>query len=326
VNRSFAFLVLLIASSAAAAVPVIHLPAKATLRFIVTGDAGSTHSRLRAGLLKVIRNTEVDAILLTGDNFYPCGVSSVHDPQWSKITEHFGPTHLPVYAVLGNHDYGDQQQHGGPDYWSCGHPNAGAEVDATGKISEWHMPARNYLLRSAVADFVMIDTQPVALDFPEGYGGSLGAAAEKSWIAEELPQIDSRWRIVLGHHTIYSSGMHGRTNDATQRRVRELLPLMLRSHVDLYICGHDHDMELLGDLHRGPQSEPLFLVSGAGSGTDEIRPRHANLKEPPTLYPPFPAKATVGFAVLEVDAHTLTITFFDETGKRIGGPFVTTKN
>jgi tartrate-resistant acid phosphatase type 5 len=166
----------------------------------------------------------------------------------------------------------------------------------------------------------------VALDFPSGYAGSLGAAAEKAWIAGELPRIDGRWRIVLGHHTIYSSGVHGRTNNATQTRVRELLPLMRRSHVDLYICGHDHDMELLGDLHRGPRSDPLFLVSGAGSGTGEIRPRHQNLQEPPTLFPAFPAKATIGFAVLEIDAHHLAVMFFDETGKRIGGPFVTTKN
>jgi acid phosphatase len=326
VKRSLAFLALSITVSAAAAVPVIRLPAKTRLRFIVTGDAGSTHSRLRAGILAVIRKTPVDAILLTGDNFYPCGVTTVADPQWSKITEHFGPAHVPIYAVLGNHDYGDQQQRGGPDYWTCGHPNAGAEVNATGTISEWHMPARNYVLHSGIADLVMIDTQPVALDFPRGYAGSLGAAAEKLWIAGELPQIDGRWRIVLGHHTIFSSGMHGRRNDATQTRVRALLPLLRRNDVDLYICGHDHDMELLGDLHRGRRSDPLFLISGAGSGTDEIRARRKTVKEPPTLYPPFPATAVTGFAVLEVDARHLTVTFFDQAGKPIGGPFTTTRN
>jgi acid phosphatase len=325
VKRSFAFLALSIAVSAAA-VPVIRLPTKTRLRFIVTGDAGSTHSQLRAGMLAVIKKTPVDAILLTGDNFYPCGVTTVTDPQWTKITEHFGPTHLPIYAVLGNHDYGDQQQRGGPDYWTCGHPNAGAEVAATGKISEWHMPARNYVLRSAIADLVMIDTQPVALDFPKGYAGSLGAAAETSWIAGELPRINGRWRIVLGHHTIYSSGVHGRTNNATQTRVRELLPLLRMNHVDLYICGHDHDMELLGELHRGPRSDPLFLISGAGSGTDEIRPRRNTVKEPPTLYPSFPARAEMGFAVLDIDANHLTVTFFNHDGKQIGGPFTTTKN
>jgi hypothetical protein len=119
--------------------------------------------------------------------------------------------------------------------------------------------------------------------------------------------------------------MHGRTNNATQTRVRELLPLFRKDHVDLYICGHDHDMELLGELHRGLKSDTLFLVSGAGSGTGEIRPRRANLKEPPTIYPAFPITQVLGFAVLEIDATHLTVMFFDHTGKEIGGPYTAKK-
>jgi predicted phosphodiesterase len=303
----------------------VQLPHHQTLRFIVTGDAGSTHSQLREGMLAVTKQMPIDGILLVGDNFYPCGVTSVDDPQWTKITQHFGPTHLPIYPVLGNHDYGDQQQRGGPDYWTCGHPDPQAEVAATGAVAKWTMPARNYLLHSQLADFVMIDTQPLALDFPKGFAGSLGADGEKAWIAGALDGMHAHWRIVIGHHTIFSSGVHGRTNNATQTRVRQLLPLLRRDHVDLYICGHDHDMELLGELQRGPNSDPLFLVSGAGSGTDEMRPRRVTVKEPPTIYPQFPMKTAMGFAVVEIDATHLTVTFFDHTGKEIGGPFTTRK-
>ena len=78
-------------------------------------------------------------------------------------------------------------------------------------------------------------------------------------------------------------------------------------------------------MQRGPKSDPLFLVSGAGSGTDDMPPRGATPKEPPTIYPQFPAKVLMGFAVLEIDATHLTITFFDHTGKQIGGPFTTIK-
>jgi acid phosphatase len=316
---------LLLAGSSFAATRTVELPHRPTLSFIVTGDAGSTHSQLRKGMLAVMERMPIDAILLVGDNFYPCGVSSTGDPQWTKITQHFGPTHLPIYAVLGNHDYGDQQQRGGPDYWNCGHPDPQAEVAATGKIARWHMPARNYALHSPIADFVMIDSQPLALDFPKGYAGSLGAAGEKSWIAVALTTMHAHWHIVVGHHTIFSSGVHGRTNNTTQTRVRELLPLFRQNHVDLYICGHDHDMELLGELHRGPLSDPLFLVSGAGSGTDEMRPRRATVKEPTTIYPQFPATVVMGFAVLQIDATHLTVTFFDHDGRLIGGPFTTLK-
>jgi predicted phosphodiesterase len=325
VRRSLPFSLFLFAGTCLASAPVIELPHHQTLRFIVTGDAGSTHSQLRQGMLAVMKRMPIDAILLDGDNFYPCGVTGTDDPQWTKITEHFGPTNLPIYAVLGNHDYGDQQQRGGLDYWTCGHPDPQAEVNATGKMGKWTMPARNYTLHSQLVDFVMIDTQPVALNFPDGYDGSLGADGEKAWIGGALDGMHAHWRIVVGHHTIFSSGMHGRTNNATQTRVRDLLPLFRREHVDLYICGHDHDMELLGELHRGTKSDPLFLVSGAGSGIDEIRPRRATVKEPPTIYPAFPITQVLGFAVLEIDATHLTVTFFDHTGKQIGGPYTTMK-
>jgi hypothetical protein len=49
------------------------------------------------------------------------------------------------------------------------------------------------------------------------------------------------------------------------------------------------------------------------------------VKEPPTIYPAFPIKQVLGFAVLEIDATQLTVTFFDQTGKQIGGPFKTVK-
>jgi len=307
-----------------AAVPTIDLPHHTPLRFIVTGDAGATHSMLRAGMVAVGRRMRVDGILLVGDNFYPCGVKSLSDPQWTKITQHFGPTHLPIYPVLGNHDYGDQQERGGSDYWTCGHPNASAEIAATGRVRRWHFPARNYLLRSDVAEFVMFDSQPVALAFPRSISGSATAPEEVSWLTKTLDEPEGHWRIVIGHHTIYSSGIHGRTNDATQQRMRALLPLLRKDHVDLYICGHDHDMELIGDLDRRT-SDPLFLISGAGSSLEEVRARKAK-GEPPTIYPRPPDKRSAGFAVLEVDAHHLSITFYDRSGQQMAGPFTTTKS
>lgn len=302
-----------------AAATVVELPEHAPLRFIVTGDAGATHSELREGIIAVAGRTHIDGILLVGDNFYPCGIAGLNDPQWIKITSHFGPAHLPIYPILGNHDYGDQQERGAADYWTCGHPDPGAEVAATGRIPDWHFPARSYLLHSPLVDFVMLDTQPIALDFRKPVAGSATGAEEVAWLSRSLQGAASRWTIVVGHHTIYSSGMHGRKNDATQRRMRALLPILRRNHVDLYVCGHDHDMELIGDLRHG--GGPRFLVSGAGSGLDELRPRKQAAGEPPTIYPPLPGKSLLGFAVLEVAKDDLSIVFYDRAGSQTGGPF-----
>ena len=321
--RAAAALVLLLALSRPAA-PAIDLPRHTPLRFIVTADAGASHSSLREGLLAVAGRTRIDGILLAGDNFYPCGISGLADPQWTKITAQFGPTHLPIYPVLGNHDYGDQQERGGKDYWTCGHPDAAAEVAATGSVPDWHFPARNYLLRSPLADVVMFDSQPVALAFAHAVDGSDTAGEETAWLRQALDGAHARWRIVVAHHTIFSSGMHGRRNDATQQRMRALLPLLRKDHVDLYVCGHDHDMELIGDLRRRG-GDPLFLISGAGSGLDEMRARKA-LGEPPTIYPHLPAdKPYLGFAVLEIAQDRLSITFYDRIGTQTAGPFTIKK-
>ena len=319
----FAAAILLLFTLPFAAAPVIELPQQPVLRFIVTGDAGASHSAIREGMLAVSRRTHLDGILLVGDNFYPCGVSGLSDPQWTKITEHFGPTHLPIYPILGNHDYGDQQEHRDGSYSACGNPDAGSEIKATGKVRDWHFPARHYVMHSPLAEFVMLDTQPVALAFAKPVSGSSTAAEEVAWLTGTLDKPSTaRWRIVAGHHTIYSSGMHGRTNDPTQQRMRALLPLLRNDHVDLYICGHDHDLELIGDLH--PSGEPLFLISGAGSGTDVMKPRKA-AGEPPTIWSPLPGKPTLGFAVLEIASNELSITFYDKAGTQTAGPFTTRK-
>ena len=68
----------------------------------MVGDAGATHSKLRDGMLRVHHARAVDGVLLAGDNFYPCGVASVSDPQWSKITEHFGPLGVPIWALYSS--------------------------------------------------------------------------------------------------------------------------------------------------------------------------------------------------------------------------------
>ena len=48
--------------------------------------------------------------------------------QEAWITEHFGPLNVPIYPILGNHDYGDPQDRGGR-LWTCGSPDPQAELD-----------------------------------------------------------------------------------------------------------------------------------------------------------------------------------------------------
>jgi tartrate-resistant acid phosphatase type 5 len=317
----------IIAFSLAASLPAattLPLPAHGeTVRLIITGDAGASHSRLRAGILALQKEKPIDGIVLVGDNFYPCGVGSVDDPQWTKITEHFGPAQVPIFAILGNHDFGNPDPDGKlPPLCAAAVSNPSAQVEATARIPEWHLPARSYRLRGVFADFFMVDTEPVAMNWSEPRFGSETSAAVQQRLRQSLHESAAHWKIVVGHHTIYSSGVHGRVNGFDQSHMRLMLPMLESERVDLYICGHDHDMELIGDLTA--KTRPLFLISGAGSGLDEMKVRKAH-GEPPTVFPLPQPKPFFGFALLELTKTTMSVSFYDEHGALKGGPFVVRK-
>lgn len=285
------------------------------LRFIVAGDAGTGDPHLHNGIVALTKAMRIDAILLVGDNIYPCGVTSVDDPQWKKVTVNFADAGVPIYPVLGNHDYGDPTPVNGKTVY-CGNPSPQSQVRATGRQPHWVFPARNYALRSPIIDVIMIDTQPIASEFAEPFMGSETVQGELEWVARALQGSGKGWRIAVGHHTIFSSGVHGIGNHRDQRHLRaDLLPLLRQQNVDLYISGHDHDAELIGDL-KSRKDSPLFLIAGDGAHSEAMEQRH-RAGEPPTIFPTsFPPKPLVGFNLVEVTAKRISITFYDGTGTR----------
>src|SRR5437868_4811006 len=144
-----------------------------TLRVVIVGDVGSGTERVAAGIAKI---GAIDAIIIPGDNVYPCGVQTKGDPQW-RVLEPLTKFSVPLFPVLGNHDY-------------CG--NVNAQINAP--LANWDFPAKEYSIRSDVADFAMIDTQAYLNHVTEPAMSFSDAA---------------KWRIVVGHHTIVSSGYHG---------------------------------------------------------------------------------------------------------------------
>jgi len=265
-----------------AALPEVTLPIhNGTLRIAVVGDAGlQTDTISRA----ITAAKPFDAILLVGDNFYPCGVKSASDPKW-HVMDALSRLDIPIYAVLGNHDY-------------CGNPDA--QVNAN--VPNWHMPARAYAIRSDVADFAVLDTTPYV------YGKSKNA---EDAVRDTFASSTATWRIAVGHHVITSSGYHSILPRLEARSMRGLLPVLRKEKVDLYINGHDHHEELL-DLHP-----PLIVVSGAGSDpvpmitarAQTVWPKETHFIEP------------VAFAAIEITRDALKVEFINAKGKRVGGPF-----
>ena len=93
---------------------------------------------------------------------------------------------------------------------------------------------------------------------------------------------------MYGHHPIYSGGAYEDRPDL----IAKLLPL-LRDRVDVYICGHDHNLQHLkpeGGVH-------FFVAGGGGAGTYELKEYERAI---------FKAQ-THGFAALEAEAKQLKV-------------------
>ena len=262
--------------------PEVTLPVhNGALRLAIVGDTGLQTNTIASA---ITRSKPYDAIILLGDNFYPCGVRSATDPKW-HVVDALAHLDIPIYAVLGNHDY-------------CGKP----DVQVNANVPNWHMPARDYVLRSSLADFAMLDTTPYA------YGNSKRAEDD---VRETFASSTATWRFAVGHHVITSSGFHSIFPRSEARHMRALLPVLRQEKVDAYIDGHDHHEELLN------LSPPLILVSGAGSDpvpmvtvrAQTVWPKETHFREP------------IAFAAMEITKDALTIEFINAKGKREAGPF-----
>ena len=96
---------------------------------------------------------------------------------------------------------------------------------------------------------------------------------------------------MYGHHPIYSEGQHEDNNE----KIGQLLPV-LKDRADVYLAGHDHDMQ-----HLKPRAGCTSSSPGSGGKLRTIEPG------PRSLF----AKSANGFAVLEANARTLTVTFVE---------------
>lgn len=259
------------------------------LSFLVVGDwgEGSDEQRRVAGAMAgVAGRSNSRFVISTGDNFYPRGVGSVRDPQFqSSFEEIYSAPSLqtPWYVVLGNHDYE-------------GSPNA--EVAYSARSPRWRMPSRYWSqtmpIGGEMATFYFLDTTPIArLGNAAAHVPMLGtsseARAQLQWFEETLAADRSRWKIVVGHHPILSSGNHGETPAVVER----VKPLLERYGVHVYLNGHEHDLEHLveNDVH--------YVCSGSGAHARQIE----------TVAESRFAYADVGFASCGLAPEALTLRF-----------------
>jgi acid phosphatase len=251
-------------SSTATLTAAASLPARAappSLPFILVGDWGRNGHDDQAAVARQMGETaaRMDAafIVSVGDNFYENGVASLDDPQWRSSYENIytAPSlQKPWKIILGNHDY---------------RGNVQAQLDYTSRSARWKLPARYYMESLTLpdggrADLFYLDTSP----FIRKYIGSKtdisgqDSAAQLAWLDAALGASSAGWKIVIGHHPIYTalSDADGFDHDQPDL-VARLNPVLRRHDVPIYICGHDHVLQAVN------MDGIAYVCTGAGSQT-----------------------------------------------------------
>jgi tartrate-resistant acid phosphatase type 5 len=236
------------------------------------GDGSAAQRQVAAAMLSYHATHRFDFALTLGDNFYSTGMASPSDERWKTWwSDLYDPLRIPFYATLGNHDWGQ--------------PNSpAAEISFTARSPSWRMPAAYYTFTAGSAQFFALDTDVIS-------------DKQLLWLQESLDASRARWKIVYGHHPIYSEGQHEDNN----AKINQLLPVV-RNRAHVYLAGHDHDMQ-----HLKPEGSLHFFVAGSGGKLRPIQPG------PRSLF----AKSANGFAVMDVGPDTLSMTFVGVGGETL---------
>jgi tartrate-resistant acid phosphatase type 5 len=260
------------------------------IRVLAFGDFGDGSEAQRATARAMVaydRDHPFDFGLTLGDNFYNRGLNSPDHPRWESQWERlYNPLGIRLYGVLGNHDYLDSR-------------SPAAEMKRSDLSASWCLPSSRYTFTAGPLQFFAIDTTPV--EEPRRDPGGAMSSAQKSWLTRALADSTAGWKIVYGHHPVYSNGHHGEPGNGTLTRIKSyLLPVLTESGhgADVYLAGHDHDLQALE-----PERGVHFFVAGAAS--EELRPIRLNRCRL------WDAERRNGFLVLEADiAHgTLSASF-----------------
>lgn len=242
-------------------------PLKGGISFLALGDFGRhgafTQKEVARDMGEVAELLNLNFVVSVGDNFYPNGVQSTQDYQWissfETIYTHHS-LHEPWYVALGNHDYEGNSQ---------------AQIEYTQISRRWEMPARYFEKRIEISkgkylQLLVIDTNPFVERYQKEKNKYLDIEKQNTqkqlqWLEARLAIQDSDivWKIVVGHHPLYSGGKR-KTSDETLQIEKIFEPIFEKYNVDAYITGHEHDLQVI----QKPNKKIIQFLSGAGS---EIR-------------------------------------------------------
>ena len=299
--RNFVFGLILLAVLVAGCrpKPKIETPPANGYNFFVLSDMGSTgpyrEDSVAHMVNKLSKSFHPKFVINQGDFFHDRGVKDTLDPLWdAQFEKMFTAPELQLkwYSIIGNHEY-------------IGNPQA--LVDYGKHNPRWTMPARNYTFVQHVDSatsirFVMIDTSPFVLFYHHDPKyrevNSQNPAKTIAFADSVLAQSHETWKVVIGHHPIYSSDF---IQGNTYGLIDQIAPLLRKYRVDFYFNGHVHKFE---HLQRDGVD---YVVTTTGA-----KPRWTN----PWFFARY-VKRSLGFTICHVTAHDFSFYFVNEKGETL---------
>ncbi len=231
------------------------------VNIVLLGDTGTprTFSRVARGVAALCEDEVCDLGLLLGDNFY-IGLTrrGPRTPNSRAFERHFyeplSNLHpgFDIWPLLGNHDY-----QGCPQA-QINHTYLGGERDGP----DWLMPDNNFSIPNLPTwlNIFALDTNVLTKRRHRVNTAAVLEETERTELTELKNALCGKegWRILAGHHPIYSTGQHGNDKETTQLR-RVLDPQIKACGVHFFLSGHDHNQEVI------EADGFVQVVQGAGS-------------------------------------------------------------
>jgi 3',5'-cyclic AMP phosphodiesterase CpdA len=240
---------------------------------LVTADTGSGNAEQSANgkqMAAIHRQRPVDFVILGGDNIYPDGNLAEVDAKFTKPYALLLQDGVPFHAVLGNHDI--RTGNGDPQI----------------AYKPFGMSGRWYTVRKGPVEFFMLDTN---MNAPWQW--------QMPWLKKALATSTAPWKVVVGHHPIYSAGVYGDDPNSIAR----LTPVFALYGVQLYINGHEHNYERTKSING-----TTYLITGGGGAS--LRPILANNRS-------IKVSSNHSFVELTITTKTLRIDAWNNKGQSI---------
>ena len=251
-------------------------------------------------LTNYCKTNNCDFAVMLGDNIYPDGVEGIDAEDDAErfmdvFTTPFAPllehdAEFRIFPTLGNHD------------WRGKRLGVAAQLEYLKTTPPFDMKGLFYSVKpegtNGLVEVFVVDTEMLLstqyvfepnldedgreardiseVDYIGKHVGRLTDAEQNQlgWLKAALAASTAQWKVVTGHHPMWSSGS---TKFEQAHALRKILLPVLCGNADAYFSGHEHTLEVHADTCQTVMTESeatplLHIVSGAFSKSRPLHP------------------------------------------------------